>query len=256
MNEMISMHRLGRLVRNDSVRNFRTVMTVSALFVAIVAINNLVVPDIASVRNNFYVAWFAAVLFVWGLLATSRAFRDLHDKTRNEAYLLIPASSLEKTLARLLYLTVIFVLFLLGLTLLLSLALEAMNAALGRQHNVQFNPLDARVWKVVAQYLIVQSYFFLGAAWFRRTHFVKTSLTITVTLIALLLIAFASTRLFLGSHWWNNIGSAIDTLYLAYRQFVDGILALAQLVAFIVIPAVCWYTAFLRVRETQVSDGV
>jgi hypothetical protein len=215
-----------------------------------------VLPDFASVRDNYYLAWFAGTLVLWGLIATSRVFRDLHDKTRNEAYLLLPASILEKTLARLLSVTLIFILSLLVLTFVLSLAIEAFNGLFARQNNALFNPFDAQVWKAIVQYLVIQSYFFLGAAWFRRTQFIKTLLAIIVAFASLCFIVLASMRIFLGYYWWNNIGAAAEALDLMFGSFVDGVLAIAQLVNFVVIPAVCWYTAYLRVRETQVSDGV
>lgn len=256
MKEMLSVRRLWLLVRNDAVQNFRTILTVLAAYAAILLILNLQMPDVSQLRDNYYLAWFAGVLVVWGTIATSRSFRDLHDKTRNEAYLLIPASTLEKTLARLLTHTIGFVFFLLAFTLLLSLMVEALNGLLARRHNALFNVFDPLVWKAVSQYLVIQSYYFLGAAWFRRTHFIKTSLAISVAFIMFFLVAFTSMRLLLGSYWWNNIGTAADSLTLMHGPVADGVLALAQLVNFVVIPVVCWYTAYLRVAETQVSDGV
>jgi hypothetical protein len=228
----------------------------SALFAGLVGVSNLLTPAIDSLQDNFYLAWFAAALFSWGLLATSRSFRDLHDKNKAEAYLLLPASSVEKTLARLLSLTALFVPFLLVLAFAVSLVVEGLNWLFAREQGGLFSIFDPRAWKAISQYLVIQSYFFLGAVWFRRMHFIKTSLTVIVTFTTLAIIGLGSVRLFFGTYWWNNIGAAANMLDLAYGPLLDILMAAAQLTNFVVIPGLCWYTAYLRVRETQVSNAI
>jgi len=252
----LSLQRLWLLIRVDTGRNFRTAATVSAVFAGIILLHDLVMPDIARLHENFYLGWFISMLFVWGVIATSRSFRDLHDNTRNEAYLLIPASTLEKTLARLLSLTFGFLVYLLLFTFLLSLAIEALNALLANQRNALFNPFNPVLWKLIPLYFVIHSYYFLGAAWFRKTHFLKTTLVAIITLISLTIVVLMSTRIFLGPYWWENIDSAADMLYFTYEPFIEATLIGAQIVILAIVPLVCWYTAYLRVRETQVSDGV
>ena len=57
-------------------------------------------------RHGFLRALFIATLFAWGTIATSLSFTDLHGRATNTAFLLLPASALEKTVSRLLLSTV------------------------------------------------------------------------------------------------------------------------------------------------------
>ena len=77
-----------------------------------------------------------------GIIASSRAFRPLHDKTRNEAYLLLPASALEKTLARLLAVTAGLVTYLLVFSTVVALVVESLNLLFFGSRNGFFNPFD------------------------------------------------------------------------------------------------------------------
>ena len=106
MNENFSFERLWLLLRSDAVGGYRSVLTVSAALVGVILVTSMISLGGSDVTGGFYLGWFGTMLFFWGIIASSRAFRELHDKTRNEAYLLIPASALEKTAARLLTLTV------------------------------------------------------------------------------------------------------------------------------------------------------
>ena len=54
----------------------------------------------------FYRIFFVAALFAWGTIATSSCFSDMHGRATNTAFLLLPASALEKTVSRLLIYTV------------------------------------------------------------------------------------------------------------------------------------------------------
>ena len=104
MNDVFSPQRLRLLIRGDLVAGYRSVLVVSGA---------LATYGGALRDGDFYRRYFGLALFVWGLVASSRAFRPLHDRTRNEAYILIPASALEKMLARLLAVTVGLVAYLL-----------------------------------------------------------------------------------------------------------------------------------------------
>jgi hypothetical protein len=52
-------------------------------------------------------------MVIWGTIAASLAFDELHDKEKNDAYLLLPASSVEKTLISLFSVSVLLPLLIL-----------------------------------------------------------------------------------------------------------------------------------------------
>jgi hypothetical protein len=254
--ETVSPARLYWLIRSDAVMGYRSLLTVSATVLALMGLSSVLTDPPPAPDDRFYVLWFGATLFIWGTIASSRAFRELHDKQRNDAYLLLPASALEKTLARLLELTVGLIVYLLIFTSLAALAIEGAKLLLMDVRRELFNPFDRDVWNLSAQYVGLQSFYFLGAAWFRKRHFVKTTLALAVAAIAFFVLGAVIVRWAFGGYWHENVGGAAAAIDQWLPGFVDSVFVSALVLYFVVIPAGCWCIAWLRVRETQVSDGV
>ena len=127
MNDALSGRRLRLLIRADLHLGYRFLLVVSGALAATVLIASIVWHEGFGPSRFPYSTCFGWVLLIWGLVASSRAFRPMHDKTRNEAYLLLPASALEKTLARLLAVTAGLVAYLLVFTFLVSGVVETFN---------------------------------------------------------------------------------------------------------------------------------
>ncbi len=281
MNETLSPYRLWYLLRGDLITGFRSLIVVSATLAGITLVAAMILPsgvvfdralhgepglyrgaftfDRSLHRDSgLYHGVFTIALFAWGLIATSRVFRAMHDKTRNEAWLLLPASSLEKTLARLIAVTVGFVAWLLVFVTLVSLVVESLNLLLFGKRNGFFNPFDPSVWENITAYIFLQSIYFLGAAWFRRAHFVKTTLAITLTVAGLAVIALLTARIAFAdlpqdlSQHIGNLRFVLETEFESLRAIADAALS----AALILFPLACWSIAWLRVSEVQASDGV
>lgn len=257
MNETLSWARLWLLIRSDAITDYRFVAIVSGVIAGLMLLSTLTTGNTST---SFYQGWFAAALFVWGAVNASFSFRELHDKTRNESYLLLPASALEKTLARLLRSTVGFVAYLVIFMSVFSPIIETVKwIVLGRTNPV-FMPLDPAVWKLVAHFIVLQSLFFLGAAWFRRWHFIKTLLVLNLAPIGLSVLAATVFRIVLGENpelvFSGLSEGAFYAFYVMHKAAFDAALAVCEAVYFVVVPLFCWSVAWLRVKETQVSDGV
>ena len=255
MNEHFSIERLWWLLRADFTAGYRILLTVSGTLAGVILIASLLSFDPGGGGQEFFMSWFGGMLYIWGVIASSRAFRELHDKTRNEAYLLLPASAVEKTLARLLAVTVGLAVYLLVFTTVVSILVEAVFLLLPGTGYGLFNPLDPVVWPLIFGYFFLQSFFFLGAAWFRRRHFIKTSLAITVVGIGLALFIVLTLRLTFATVDLSDLDGLIARAAGSYQGLFQILEALRGLFA-IALPATCWSIAWLRVRETQVSDGI
>jgi hypothetical protein len=198
---------------------------------------------------RFYRIFFLIALFAWGTLATSECFRDMHSRNTTMGFLLLPASALEKTLSRLLLHTVGLVAYLLVFTTVLSWVAEGLNLLIFDVRRPFFSPFDSLVWMLMPYFICTQAMFFLGAAWFRKLHFVKTvgaAVAIVWGLCAFLVLV---TWLLFGSMAWApNDGDA----FLAF----DWVPRAALIAYFYVLPPLCWFVAWLRVTELQVSHGI
>jgi len=251
MNEIFSTSRYWFLIRSHAVGAYRSLVTLTATLAIVISFMALLGDKL---NDEFYISLFGAMLFILGLVFTSRAFRQLHDKTRNTAYLLIPASSFEKTLASYFVVTVGLVAYLLILTCVVSVVVEPLNTLLTGQQRPVFNPFAPDVWVMIPGYLFVQSSFFLGAAWFRKGHLMKTILVHSLASVAITIFILLVMGIALEPYWSSSqdVDIKVQDVFGPYagaiKTLVYGLAALW--VVF------CWYVAWLRVRETQVSDGV
>jgi hypothetical protein len=246
VNDQLSLQRFAWLLRNEAVRNYRSWALVSGTVALLALLLSALGAWDGNVGNNFYQALFIATLFALGTTATSQVFADLHGRGTNAAFLLLPASALEKTAARLLVHTAALFVYLLIFTTVLSLVLEGINAALFDVRRELFSPFDRAAWSVAPHYLAVQSVFFLGAAWFRKLHFVKTVGAVLAIAVGWSVVAVAIALLFRSS---------------ASGPFVvhdpaDWLLETAPIAYYVVLPVFCWFVAWLRVTEAQVSHGI
>jgi len=247
VNDQLSLRRLGLLLRNDLLRDQRTLLIVSAI-VAVLALFGPAGGVYSSYTGaGFYRTVFLIALFSFGTITTSMAFGDLHGRATSTAFLLLPATALEKTATRLLMSTVVLIAYLLLFTTALSLLVEVLELAAFGGDNVLFSPFDAVVWSVLPHYLVVQSLFFLGAAWFRSRSYIKT-------LLALVVIVAGLTAFGVGVTWSvADGGLRVEGDYFVDFDWLVGALYYAYLVA---LPLFCWFVAWLRVKETQVRHGV
>ena len=253
MNDVFSRQRLWLLIRGDLIAGYRTVLVASGALAGIILVAAFAHGG-SLPGGGFYRGCFGFALFVWGLVASSRAFRPLHDRTRNEAWLLVPASALEKTLARLLAVTIGLVAYLLVFVGLVSLVVEVLNLLFFGGRNAFFDPFDASVRNLVFVYIILQSFYFLGGAWFRRAHFVKTTLALTLAIAGFAGFAAVTVRIVFAGYRLE-IGDALFVLEQLGEARPSEIGAVFICTALLVSIA-CWSIAWLRVREAQVSDGV
>lgn len=251
MNDQLSLHRIVLLLRSDVLRSQRTWL-IAAGTAALVALllSSLGAMDGYVGGVGFYRTVFIASLFALGTLATSDAFSDLHGRSTNTAFLMLPASALEKTLVRLLATTVGLIVCLLVLTTVLSWVLEGINMVAFGVRRSFFVPWDRVAWMLVPHYLVAQGLFFLGAAWFRKLHYIKTVGTV-------LLIWFGLATVAATIAW--IVGSPILGGEIRIGNFdapLEWLGNIAKFVYYVALPVFCWFVAWLRVSEAQVSHGI
>lgn len=250
MNDQLSLQRLAFVLRSDLMRSYRSALLTSgtaALVALVVSLLGAYDGDVGQ-GPTFYRIFFIATLFAWGTIATSVCFSDMHGRGTNTAFLLLPASALEKTVSRLLIHTVGLIAYLFLLTTVLSWVLEGINTLWIGQRRAFFSPLDAVAWMLVPHFLVAQALFFLGAAWFRKVQFVKTVGAVIAIQIGLGVVAVTLA--------WT-IGPMRCLNADCYEMpFLDWIGDAAPVAYFYLLPPFCWFVAWLRVGETQVSHGI
>ena len=250
MNDQLSLRRFAFVLRNDLMRTYRSVLLIAgtaALAALVVSLSGAYDGDVGQ-GTLFYRVFFIAMLFTWGTIATSVCFSDLHGRGTNTAFLLLPASALEKTASRLLVYTVGLIAFLLLFTTLLSFLLEGINTLWIGERRGFFSPLDEVSWPLLPHFLVAQALFFLGAAWFRKVWWIKTFGAVIGIVIGLAAIAA-------GLGWMVGPLQCLNASCYQFPLF-DWLGDAAPVAYFYLLPPFCWFVAWLRVSEAQVSHGI
>jgi hypothetical protein len=256
MNEHFDISRLLKLIHGDLVQRYRVMFTVSAALGVLAIVHALVYQTGMTDRSAIYLGLLGIMIFGWGPIAASHSFKELNNKKQNEAYLLLPASAFEKMLSRLILIAVIFPLYALVFVTLIAWLITAIRAALFGVGDPLFVPLEAFDIQLAGLFLVHQSLFFLGAAWFRKHHFVRTVLSLGIGSIALILLAGLLVRLWLPEYSTGGFGINIDISPSDLFSLLEGAMTILKFVTFVALPVFCWFVAWLRIKETQVSHGI
>jgi len=138
--------------------------------------------------------------------------------------------------------------YLLVFTTLLSFVLEGINTLWIGERRDFFSPLDGVGWSLLPHFLVVQALLFLGAAWFRKVQFVKTIGAVIAISIGLGLVG-AALAWIVGPMRCLNVN--------CYQfPFLDWLENAAPIAYLYLLPPFCWFVAWLRVSEAQVSHGI
>ena len=274
-NQTLNFRRMGFLARRDLLRYWRGMLIVAAGNTGVMIV--ITILGIIFSRASYgapwggvnYDGWFTGLMIIWGCIAASAAFGELHDKNRNQDFLLLPASALEKTLMRLLLVSLVLPLFIVVLMVLDSLIAESIRSLVQGGALTPFNPFGSGLFdsgffdsgqsfgnlRIIRDSIVLQSVFFLGAAWFRKAHFIKTVLGVAAVSTAFSL--FASLVYYIVFEpsiiGINDVFSFVPG---RFQEFFRTLKVTAKILAFAVLPPFCWFTAWLRVKETQSSHGV
>lgn len=183
MGNVFSLGRFTQLFVNHTVANYRMYLMSLGVLMGVI----FLVMVYAASGNDFLIsvnaqqAYFSIFLFLGVSIFTTGIFSILGDKRKAIAYLLLPASNLEKLLVAWLYSFLIFhILYIAGFYfvdfIILSMSKKGANETtmmtLGGPGFSYQTMLFAFAW--------VHSMSFFGAVFFKRLHFIKTALIVFV----------------------------------------------------------------------------
>lgn len=178
-NNFLSINRLYMLTRRHILSNTRGwLIAFGAVSGALLVISLLTAyfnPENLPNLTPTYIA----IMFIGGYIFTSNIFSELHDTRKATHYLTVPVSTTERLLAAWLLTAIVFpILSMLLITLIILIANLLMNLTLN------FEPFQQVFYNggfgIFRSYLITQSIFLLGAAYFRKNNFLKTVLALFV----------------------------------------------------------------------------
>ncbi len=216
--------------------------------------------DLDNIFRQMSIATFVGILTIGGSVSASLAFEDLHDRGRGIQFLMLPATVFEKWAAAFLQSFVLYgglafaafsVANFLSVTAFcgqkgLPIPTEAMTEYL----------LPASLFTAFKTYLFVHAIYFLGSAWFKKSHWMNTTLWVIGFVVMFGLAQDAMPNLLLGSgvdlkmsdeKWFAYVED--DGFFnLPVSNFWFGATKVIELVA---VPFF-WFLSFLRLREREI----
>ena len=244
--------RIYLLIRNAIVLNRSSILISTAALAGVLILISLA-DAYGSLSPHFHRNAYLIVFFPAGFLLTSRTFKTLHDPVKGYAWLLLPASNLEKALSRILLTTLIYIVGSLVVYLLFSFVCEGLNQViLGRRHPF-FNPLDRVILNCVLTYISIQAPFLIGAVYFKKHALSKTVLFLSGALIVLGVCILAAAWSILGG---QVSGPDVKNLFYSWensdmtpfgRALINGI----KVIFWLVVPVFSWTVCFFRHKETE-----
>jgi hypothetical protein len=136
---------------------------------------------------------YGFLLYFFGFIVTGRAFTEIHDSKKAFHYLTLPCTNMERFLSKFLSTAVIFPLFLVAVFYVASLLHGCYGFLFYREAFPLFNLMQAPLWIGIGKYIVFQSLFLLGAAYFDSNSIAKTTLVLCFLslLLAIALVLFS-----------------------------------------------------------------
>ncbi len=210
-----------------------------------------------------YDSLFPNFLFIGGLIITSLAFADdMFSKNGQQEWLMLPATSLEKFLAKGVLTAFAYPVALIVVFFLASVVIEPLQLLFFGNPLSLFNPFTRDVASQFALYWVWQSIFLLGATYFHKGHFFKTILALGVIGFVFAALGLLFVKIIFSIKYGSSLRTfdvvfSFDSLLFQPSYGAIGAFrAFGKIVYFVALPLFCWVTAYFRVEEVQATDAV
>ena len=244
--------RISLLIRNTLVLKRTSILVVSSALAGLVTCLSLIDAS-GNLEPQFHRNIYLIILFAGGIWLTSRTFRVFHDPVEGVSWLLLPASSLEKTVSTILLSNLVFIACSLMVYFPLSLVSEGLNRLVLHRFHPTFNPFDPSVLRGISIYFAAQAPFLVGAVYFKKHVLSKTILSIFLVLLFLGMAGAVSAWIILGDVLSGpGIQSFFEAiLYSDVAGLSPVLFKSIRIFLLVVIPVVSWTVCFFRHTEME-----
>lgn len=255
-NRNFNLKRFFLLLRNDLLRNYRTLLIAAGAVAAIYFISTI--PAIffspGSTTQDFHIGFYPMFLFIGGFLLSGAAFSEIHQAQKNVAYFMLPASTIEKYVSKLLLTSLGYTAASVAFYYLLSLLSAGIAAIFTGWSFPVFNPFAHKVLTGVAVYLVTQSLFLFGGLYFKKHPsmkilFAQLGIAVALTIFFLLVLRIVYHDFFHGMHFFNNY---IFNDVVAFERLVRTLSTIIKYLFWIGFAPYFWILGYLRLREAEV----
>ncbi len=212
MQPTFSFDRFTLLLKKHWAENKKRYILSALAFIGLLVIWFLFVmltDDFHPMAEGLQEVTFIFSLFIIGSFYASQIFRELGSRARGINYLMVPASAMEKLLCSLLYgIILFFVVFTVAFYLadgLMVLIANAMHPSYNKltpeggqlkASLVNMFPFSGPGQKassnayILLLFLVIQSFFILGSVYFEKYSFIKTAISMFVTMLVFFVLLY------------------------------------------------------------------
>ncbi|MFP4112991.1 MAG: hypothetical protein ACOC2Y_00030 [Spirochaetota bacterium] len=256
----LSPQRLLLLIRRDLVTERKDALNGLATLTGIVVALFMISSATGDTGGDFHSSLFINILVIGGFVVSSMAFSDLKDPKTGLNYIMIPGSTLEKYLAKLLLTSVGWTLaVIMGYTAATALAATIAPLFFATTPGF-FLPVGRDIWNAIAAYLVTQSVFLFGSVYFKKAAFIKTALWAVLAAASLAIVYLATVRLAFAPAFegFFLVRPGIDSQFVpgvpddVLERLQDTLTVSGKILYWAVMPVFFWVAGVLRLRETEV----
>ncbi len=240
------------LIRNTIVLKQSSILVIIAALGGILVLVSFL-DAYGDLGAHFHRNLYLFIFFAAGLFLTGRTFTELHDPVKGYAWLLLPASNLDKTASRILLASVIYWVGSLLFYMLFALVSEGLNTVFLDRRHLLLNPFDPVLLYGALTFISIQAPFLIGAVYFKKHAMSKSILVMLGASLCLGLCVAAATWLILEGQV-----SSMDVRNLFYSwenedltPFGQAVMTVVKVFFWLVVPAVSWTICFFRHKETE-----
>ncbi len=256
--------RLWFLFKRDINRQWKDYLITMSAFCGFFLISLIITSKVGSIESGVHYAFLSILIYVLGFILASMAFRDAHKKLLNHDWLMLPASTLEKFVEKLVLYSVVLPVVTIVFYTVFSLIGKLIIQVFMGEYFPLFNIANGAVWQMFGYYVIAVSIFILGAAWFKNNNFIKTIVALVVFSIILSIVSTLIVWLVFNDYFWPLVRGNFHMSYdfsqgfdtVAFENFGWGLFRFLKFFCFWMLAPICWVGAWLKLREVEVKDGV
>jgi hypothetical protein len=260
MNNTFEMSRFARLYKKHTVEHLKNYLLSAAVLAGLLFVwlgfMSYTHSGKLSIRDQSVT--FVFFFLLCGTIFTSLTFNYLGDKKKAIPVLTLPVSNFEKYLLSWIYTFIVYQLVFIGVFFLVDGALFALGAPFEKDENEIINifSINQRIYIVFIAYIILHAFAFLGAIYFQKLHFIKTSFVVFAATFSLMVVDYVMIRAFIVPHARRTMpfmGISVIEHDRFYNVKVGGQgFALCVAGALAVISILLWTAAYFKLKEKEV----
>lgn len=199
--------------------------------------------DFESARTAIYIIFVS-----YGMIFTSLAFGKMRNKKGRTSFLMLPAKQIEKYIANFVIYVIMYIVMFTVIAYVADIVRMIVMSTFWFHDNEGIYPMQfGTLWceetaQMIAIYLFMQSFYWLGAILWPRNSFIKTYSALSIIGLFYIVIGIALYKLIIGSHSYHL--AMFDDEPLNPEPIIWTIVVITFAINYII--------AYIRLKETDV----